>query len=187
MWFNEGRSPLEEFSSYLEIDGRAATAFLLWMVCGEDETLVARLYPDWMSSMPEAPQLIKVMHIEKKLPNLQIGLMRLVEQYTTSRRAETLYNRRSPWGLRPEELLHFSIMGSVCDILDVAVASLLNQGSENHWLITAKDRGYPHWLRAQVVGYTEREPMEWQRDLEELSHLNHPLGQVSLDGKVSVE
>ena len=27
MWFNEGRSPLEEFSSYLEIDGRAATAF----------------------------------------------------------------------------------------------------------------------------------------------------------------
>ena len=189
LWFQDGKDPLGEFSNCLEIDSRTSEAipFLLWLVCGEDDTLMARLYPNWMDSMPDAPKLIKALHIEKKLPNLQMGLMRLLEEYTTGRRAETLYNRRSPWGLRPEELLHFSIMGSVCDILDVLVASLLKHGSENHWLIEAKDKGYPHWLRAQVVGYNGREPMEWQRELEALSHLNNPLGQVPLDGKVSVE
>ncbi len=188
-WFNENQNPLENFSSYLETDSTTAISFLLWMICGEDDTLVARLYPERMSSMPAAPKLIKALHIEKKLPNLQMGLMRLMEEYTTGRRAETLYNRRSPWGLRPEELLHFSIMGSVCDILDVLVATLLlpKYGSENHWLIEAKDKGYPHWLRAQVVGYNGREPMEWQRELEALSHLNNPLGQVPLDGKVAVD
>ena len=187
--FNESKNPLETFSNYLEIDSNHAIAFLLWMVCGEDVALMARYYPEWVNSMPESPKLIKALHVEKKLPNLQIGLIRLLEEYTTSRRAETLYGRHSPWGLRPEELLHFSIMGSVCDLLDVLVATLLlpQYGSKNHWLISAKDKGYPHWLRAQVVGYNGEEPMDWQRKLEALSHLNDPLGQVPLDGKVSVD
>jgi hypothetical protein len=186
-WFEEGRSPLQEFSSYLELNSKEATAFLLWMVCGEEEELVSRYYPDWATLMPEAPQLIKVSRVDKTLPNLRLGLIRLTDQYAISRKAETLYGRRSPWGLKPQELLHFVIMGSVNDLLDVVVASLIKMGSDSHWLVPEANTKYNHWLRAQIVGYNKEDPMEWQRQLEQLGQLNNPLGVVSLEPKVSVE
>jgi hypothetical protein len=186
-WFEEGRSPLQEFSSYLELNSKEATAFLLWMVCGEEEELVSRYYPDWATLMPEAPQLIKASRVDKTLPNLRLGLIRLTDQYAISRKTETLYGRRSPWGLKPQELLHFVIMGSVNDLLDVVVASIIRLGSDAHWLVPEASTKYNHWLRAQVVGYSKEEPMDWQRKLEELGQLNNPLGAVSLEPRVSVE
>jgi hypothetical protein len=186
-WFQEERSPTQEFASYLELDSKQSIAFLLWMVCGEEEELVSRHYPDWAAFIPEAPQLIKASRVDKNLPNLRLGLIRLTEQYTTASRATTLYGRRSPWGLRPPELLHFSIMGSVNDLLDVAMASIISMESESHVLIPEAQTRYNHWLRAKIVGYTKVEPLEWQQQLEQLGHLNHPLGQVQLEPRVSVE
>lgn len=186
-WFQEGISPLGEFASYLELDSKQATAFLLWMVCGEDEELVSRHYPDWAAHLPEAPQLIKASRVDKTLPALRLGLIRLTDQYATARKTETLYNRRSPWGLRPQELLHFALMGSVHDLLDVVMASIIRLGSDCHWLVPETNTHYSHWLRAQVVGYTGEDPMEWQQKLEELGSLRQPLGMIPLEPKVSVE
>jgi hypothetical protein len=186
-WLQEGRSPMQEFASYLELDSKAAVAFLLWMVCGESEELVSTYYPDWAAVMPESLQLIKASRVDKNLPNLRLGLIRLTDQFATARKTMTMYGRRSPWGLRPEELLHFVIMGSVNDLLDVVVASIIHMGSEQHWLVPSSQSKYNHWLRATIVGYTKEEPMEWQRQLEELGTLNNPLDVVSLEPKVSVE
>lgn len=186
-WLRGGRSPLAEFSSYLELSSKEANSFLLWMVCGEDEALLSWLYPDWAAAMPESPQLIKAQHIDKKLPNLRLGIIRLTDQYTLARRSATLYGRRSPWGLPAPELLHFALMGSVDDLLDVAVVSLINMGSTAHWLESEGGTRYNRWLRASIVGYTEAEPMEWEEKVKELGALNHPLGDIGLEPKVSVE
>lgn len=186
-WLRDGRSPLQEFSSCLELDSKAAAAFLLWMVCGEDESLLSWHHPDWATELPDSPQLIKATYIDKHLPNLRLGLIRLTDQCTLSRRATTLYGRRSPWGLPAPELLHFAIMGSVDDILDVALVSLINMGSPTHWLESEHDTNYNRWLRAGIIGYTEEEPMEWEAKVKELGALNHPLGAIALEPKVSVE
>jgi hypothetical protein len=186
-WFQEGRSPMQEFASYLELDSKEAVAFLLWMVCGESGELVSRYYPDWAACLPESLQLIKASRVDKNLPNLRMGLIRLTDQYATARKTTTMYGRRSPWGLRPEELLHFVIMGSVNDLLDVVVASIIDMGSEQHWLVPASESKYSHWLRAQIVGYTKENSMEWQQNLEKLGTLNNPLGVVPLEPRVSVE
>lgn len=186
-WFQEDKSPMQEFASYLELDSKQAIAFLLWMICGEEEELVSRYYPDWAALMPKTPQLLKASYIDKNLPNLRLGLLRLIDQYASSRKVTTLYGRHSPWGLRPQELLHFVIMGSVHDLLDVLMASVIKLGSDCHWLVPEKSTQYNHWLRATIVGYTQSEPMEWQRQLEQLGALNQPLGAVPLEPKVAVE
>lgn len=186
-WLRDGKSPLGEFASYLELDSKQATAFLLWMVCGEDETLVSRYYPDWATRIPEAPQLIKASRVDKTLPSLRLGLLGLMDEYTTSRRATTLYGRQSPWGLRPQELLHFNIMGSVNDLLDVVIASIAKMGSTTHWLLSEGENHYNRWFRATIIGYTDESSQEWQQQLEELGLLNHPLGMISLDPRVTVE
>jgi len=186
-WFQDGQNPLEMFSQAVELDSKEAVTFLLWMVCGEEEELVSRYYPDWAANMPETPQLIKASRVDKTLPNFRLGLLRLTDQSVSTRKTTTLYGRQSPWGLRPAELLHFSIMGSVNDLLDVAVASIINMGSEQHWLVPEKNTRYNHWLRATVMGYTKEEPMKWQQQLEQIGGLNNPLGDISLEPKVAVE
>ncbi len=186
-WFQDGNNPLDMFGKAVELNAKEASAFLLWMVCGEDEGLLSQHHPDWAAALPEAPQLIKATHIDKNLPSLRLGLIRLTDKYGTSRRAATMYGRHSPWGLRPSELLYFSIMGSVDDILDVAVASIANMGSEAHWLVPEKSARYSRWLRAQVAGYTQEEPMQWEENLTQLASLGSPLGAIPLEPKVSVE
>ena len=185
-WLRDRLNPLREFSRTIGLDDKGATAFLLWMVCGEDESLLSRLYPAWAAALPDTPQLIKATYVDKHLPNLRLGLMRIADQCTTSRRATTLYGRRSQWGLSAPELLHFYIMGSVDDILDVAVASLINMGSAIHWLEPDRDTNYNRWLRASIVGYTDEEPMEWESKVKELGKLNDPLGNTSLEPNVGV-
>lgn len=186
-WFQDSSNPLDMFMRAVDLKPNEAIAFLLWMVCGEQEELVSQHYPDWAPQLPEAPQLIKASRIDKNLPSLRLGLIRLMEQYTMTRRAETLYGRRSPWGLQPYELLHFAIMGSVNDLLDVTMASIINAGSDTHWLQSAETSKYDHWLRATIVGYTQRDSMEWARDIEILGGLNQPLGTVGLEPRVSCE
>jgi len=187
-WFQDSSNPLDMFMRAVDLEPNEAIAFLLWMVCGEKEEMVSQYYPDWAPHLPEAPQMVKAARVDKNLPSLRLGLIRLVEQYTMTRRAETLYGRRSTWGLQPHELLHFAIMGSVNDLLDVTMASIINAGSETHWLQSAITSNYDHWLRATIVGYTQRESMEWARDIETLGGLNHPLGDaVALEPRVSAE
>jgi hypothetical protein len=186
-WFTDGSNPLDMWMRAVDLGSEEAIAFLLWMVCGEEEELVSKYYPDWAAYMPEAPQLIKASRIDKNLPTFRLGLMRLTDQYALRRKTETLYGRQSPWGLRPPELLHFAIMGSVHDLLDVAVASIIKMGSKQHWLVPSKTTGYNHFLRAAIRGYTKEDPMEWQQNLEQLAFLNHPLGAVSLAPRVGVE
>ena len=186
-WFQDSSNPLDMFMRAVDLEPNEAIAFLLWMVCGEKEEMVGQYYPDWATHLPEAPQMVKAARVDKNLPSLRLGLIRLVEQYTMTRRAETLYGRRSPWGLQPHELLHFAIMGSVNDLLDVTMASILNAGSDTHWLQSAQASNYDHWLRATIVGYTQRDSMEWARDLETLGGLSQPLGTVELEPRVSVE
>lgn len=186
LWYKEDRSPMQEFASYLELDAKQALSFLLWMVCGEDERLLGTQFPDMVQYLPQAPQLTKALHIDRKLPNLQLGLTQLMGQCAIDRKVMTLYGRISPWGLRPEELLHFVIMGSVDDILDVAVASIIKMGSKEHWLIPEAESRYPRYLRGVLTGYTRAEPIEWQQKLEGIGVLGNPLGNISLEPKVTV-
>lgn len=186
-WFQEERSPLHELAALLELSSEQATAFLLWLCCGEDEGLLASRHPDWVAHLPESPQLIRAARADKSVPALRLGLIRLVDQFSADPRAHTLYGRRSPWGLTPRELLHFVLLGSVNDLLDVAVVTFCNLGSKIHWLVQEDAANYNHWLRALVVGYTEERPMDWQQKLEKPATLNHPLGVVGLEPRIIVE
>lgn len=186
-WFQEERNPMTELGQLLELMPEQAIAFILWMCCGEDEGLLSKSYPDWAARMPENPQLVKAARADKHIPTLRLGLVRMLEKFGFERRAMTLYGRRAPWGLPPPELLHFTILGSVSDILDVAAVSLINLGSNTHWLMRESDSGYSFWLRATLVGYIRRDSLQWQQELEQLTPLNNPLGMVSLAPKVFVE
>ena len=186
-WFQDSSNPMSMWMQVVELEPNEAIAFLLWMVCGEDEELISQHYPDWATHLPEAPQLVKASRIDKNLPAFRLSLIRLMEQYSIIRKTETLYGRRSPWGLRPAELLHFAIMGSVNDLLDVVMASVINMGSETHWLQSTETSKYNQWLRATIVGYTAEEPMEWARNLEQVGGLNQPLGTVLLEPRVAVD
>jgi hypothetical protein len=186
-WLADGRNPSEAFAEVVELPVKDAIAFLLWMVCGESLELVSQSYPDWAPSVPEAPQLIKATKVDKHIPNFRLGLMNMLEEVTKSRRTQTLYGRLSPWGLTPPELLNFTIMGSVHDILDVCVASILEMGSENHWLVDESSTRYNHFLRAVIKGYTkESDVQEWERQLGAVGQLSNPLGDAHLEPKVSV-
>lgn len=185
-WFDELKNPMVEFGRVVDLPPREAVSFLLWMICGGDETLLTQHHLDWAPLLPDTPKLIQATRIDKQLPNLRLGLVRMLEQVSTVRRTTTMYGRRSPWGLRPEELLHFSVFGSINDILDVANASLIHFGSSYHSLCSDQETKHPSWLRARFVGYTTQEPLQWQSDVEKLALLNHPLV-VSLDPKVVVE
>ncbi len=186
-WLNTGLSPTAEFSSYMELPTDEAIAFLLWMVCGEDEALLSRYYPDWAAKLPETPQLIKAARVDKMMPALRLGLLQLTDQYATDRRAVTLYGRLSPWGLTPAELLRFTIMGAVRDILDVVSASILKAGSEVHWLRPEVDTRYNYFLRATITGYTADDPMEWQQTLTKIGTLGQPFAMLFLAPNVNVE
>ncbi len=186
-WWQEGVNPLKEFGSLLELDSAAAAAFLLWMCCSEDEALLANRYPNWFPHLPENPQLIKATKVDKRIPTLRLGLLQLTEGFAAGRRATTLYGRLSPWGLQPAELLHFTLFGSVNDLLDVALASFMNTESQYQYLVPEAVNGYSPWLRAQFIGYTDQDPLEWQRELEQVGALSTPLRGVDLTPKVSIE
>lgn len=186
-WFQEEQNPLTELGRLLDLPTEQTVAFVLWMCCGEDESMLSKLYPDWAARLPESPQLVKAARADKHIPTLRLGLVRMVERYAMERRAMTLYGRLAPWGLPPHELLHYTIMGSINDILDVAAVSIINLGSSAHWLMMESDSGYNRWLRAVLVGYTRREPLGWQDELSQLAPLNNPLGMVTLGPKVMVE
>lgn len=185
-WMADDENPSVSFSEIVELPMKDAIAFLLWMVCGESLELVSQAYPDWAPSVPDTPQLVKATRIDKHLPNLRLGLMGMMEELTKSRRAQTLYGRLSPWGLTPPQLLNFIIMGSVHDILDVAVASIIGMDSKAHWLVPESTTRYNHWLRATIRGYTDQEGQEWERQLTAVGKLSNPLGDAFLEPKVSV-
>lgn len=186
-WFQDELNPLVELGKALELGPEPTVAMLLWMVCGEDERLLSAHYPVWATKLHDTPQLTKAVFVDKRIPNLRLGLVRMLENYMSVRRTNTMYGRRSPLGESPQGLLRYAIMGSVNDILDVAMVSLLNMGSQHHWLMTEEASGYNHWLRSVIAGYTREEPMQWQHDLEQLAPLNGPLGTVSLQPRVVVE
>ena len=112
--------------------------------------------------------------------------MKMLEEITQSRRTQTLYGRLSPWGLSATELLNFTIMGSVHDLLDVAVASIIEMDSEAHWLVPEGTTRYNHWLRATIQGWTKVDAQEWEHQLTAVGKLNNPLGDAFLNPKVSV-
>jgi hypothetical protein len=186
-WFQEERNPLTELGQVLELSPEQSVAFLLWLCCGEDEALLSSLYPNWAALLPASPQLVKAARADKHLPTLRMGLIQLLNQCSAERRAQTLYVRCSPWGRRPEELLHFTLLGTVNDLLDVAVASLLLNCSPVHWLLREGESKYNHFLRVVIAGYSQVEPQTWQQLLEELAPLNNPLGMVALAPRVAVE
>ena len=78
-------------------------------------------------------------------------------------------------------------MSSVNDILDVAVASIIREGSDCHWLVSEPESSYNRWLRATIVGYTQEDSLIWQQKLDGTALLAHPLGNTSLEPRVSVE
>lgn len=186
-WWQEGVNPLTEFSTLLELDSKQAAAYLLWMCCAEDDALLANRHPDWFALMPDNPQLIKATKVDKRIPTLRLGLIQLVEGFAAGRRATTLYSRLSPWGLRAPELLHFTLFGSVNDILDVALATFMKTESQYQYLVPESVNGYSPWLRAQFIGYTAQDPMVWQQELEQVGALSAPLHGCQLSPKVSVE
>ena len=184
-WFQQGENPLTQFGAACGgLRAMEASAFLMWMVCGEDEVLLSAKHPDWAARLPEAPQLVKATYVDKNLPSFRMGLIRLYDTLKRARRGSTLYGRRAPWGLSPQELLYFTIMGSVRDIIQVANASLLRLGSDAHWL--DEDTHQP-WNRATIRGHHQGEEtdMEWEAKVTELAKLNDPLGIISLEPKVS--
>lgn len=184
-WLRNDVNPLTMMSQSLELDQEEVIALILWMCCGEDENLLSHKYPEWATKLPDNVRLLRETRVNKILPTLRLGLLRLFENYQADPRAQTLYGRRSPWGMNPKELLHFTIMGSITDILDVLLASLPGLDSTRHWL----ERGtkYAEWLRTTFVGYTENEPMEWESALKSVARLNNPLNSVMLNPKIHVE
>lgn len=187
-WFQEERNPLTELGQRLELTPEQTVAFTLWLCCGEDEALLSERYPVWATKLPESPQLVKASRADKYIPSLRLGLVRLMEQGAVSRRAQTIYGRKSPWGLRPEELLHFTIMGAVNDLLDVAMVSFILTGSQVHWLMNETDSGYNTFLRAVITGYTQETDIQsWEQELQEAARLANPLGMVALTPKAVVE
>ena len=185
-WLADGKNPSASFAEVVQLPVKDAIAFLLWMVCGESLELVSQAYPDWAPNVPDTPQLVKATRVDKHIPNFRLGLMNMLEEITASRRAQTLYGRLSPWGLTPAELLNFTIMGSVHDILDVAVASIIEMNSEAHWLVPESTTRYNHWLRATIQGYTTVDAQEWEHMLTAVGKLSNPLGDALLEPKVSV-
>lgn len=185
-WVSEEGNPSASFADVVGLPVKDAISFLLWMVCGESLELVSQAYPDWAPGVPDAPQLIKADRIDKHLPNLSLGLTSMMEELTRNRRAQTLYGRLSPWGLTPPQLLNFTLMGSVHDILDVTVASIIEMKGLSHWLVPESTTKYSHWLRATVKGYSVGDAQEWEHRLFQLGKLNNPLGTILLEPKVSV-
>lgn len=183
---NDNQDPMEKFAEIVELDKQQAQAFLLWMCCGEDMSVLNKYHRLEAREMPESPQLIKATKIDKKIPTLRLGLIRMIEQFTNNKRAHTLYGRQSPLGSSREELLHFVLFGSISDILDVVMVSLLNLGSDTHVLLIEGSTNYPYSTRALIVGRTDQPAIEWQNQLEQLAPLNNPLNQVTLNPKVSV-
>ena len=186
-WLNDGKNPMKEFATLVELEEQQALAFLLWMCCDEDVSLLVKKYPRESSFMPESPQLIKVTQIDKKIPILRLGFIRLIESFSNTKKSHTLYGRQSPWGASIEELLHFVLFGSISDILDVAMVSLKNLGSDSHYLIVDNASNYPLFSRATIAGWTDRPAIEWQNQLEQIAPLSNPLNQVTLNVKVGVE
>jgi len=185
-WLAEGQNPSAAFAEVVQLPVKNSIAFLLWMVCGESLELVSQAYPDWAPSVPDNPQLVKATRVDKHVPNLRLGLMNMMGEITASSRSQTLYGRLSPWGLTPPQLLNFTLMGSVHDILDVAVASIIEMDSEAHWLVPEGTTRYNHWLRATIKGYTKVDAQEWERSLTAVGQLSNPLGDARLEPKVSV-
>ncbi len=186
-WLADEENPSISFSEIVELPVKDAIAFLLWMVCGESLELVSHSYPDWAPSVPDTPQLIQATRVDKHIPNFRLGLTSMLEEVTASRRAQTLYGRLSPWGLTPPQLLNFTIMGSVHDILDVAVASIIEMDSKSHWLVPESTTHYNHWLRATIRGYTDGvDAQQWEHQLSIVGKLNNPLGDAFLEPKVNV-
>ncbi|KKL71310.1 hypothetical protein LCGC14_2096210, partial [marine sediment metagenome] len=187
-WFIDGKDPLHEFGEVTQLGRNEAMSFFLWLLCGEDMVLMEKEHPQWVSHMPDNPQMVKAQHIDKKIPSFRMGLINLMEQAQVDRRAFTFWGRLSPPRLSPAELLHFTLFGSVKDLLDVVVVSIANNGSSNHWFRTDEENELDYWLRARIVGYNrDADVQQWQQFLENIAGLNDPLMGTKLDAKVNVE
>jgi len=181
--FADGEDPWAYLIRVLDMPHDAVVSFLLWICCGEDEAVMAQYHNRELQRLPEQPQLVLSQHIYLKLPTLQAKILQIREQFKINSSLKTRYGRRTPWGAYFPQAFHQMILGSVQDILEIALVTLHNDGLSARVL---GNQEQAWWYRATISGRTDQEPMEVQRRVEQMMTLKYPLDNVRLEAKVAL-
>lgn len=172
-WFTDDKDPWLELKDLLELDDDPAMALIAWVACAMDEDVLRQRSEEYYENLPTNPRLLLATHIDKNLPTLRIGIDALLARYQTApHTAKTLYQRRVVMGASPAQAGAHHLWGSVEDIVSVALVSFGNLGGTG---ITSMDSSNPQWMRATIMGYTNKETIPWERELKSMATLGEPL------------
>jgi hypothetical protein len=170
---------VKAIAEHLEMeDKHEVMDLLLWLMWGESTELFMQHWRD--RTVPAHAGLLRSDKIDKKLPVMRLWLTEEKAKLEAQQGVKTLYGRplRSP---SPSHLLVHELLGSVHDIMNVAVVSFANNDSENHYIYDSPRT----WERGTIVGHTSRDAAEWEEEMTYIAQLDNPLI-VPLGAKVSI-
>lgn len=151
---NPTGDPTKELARKLEIEEQEVYPFMIWLCTGEDTEWMKERYPFLALQLPEKPELIKHQKGDREIPVIRLWSAE-ERQIAQQRRVDYLDHFKTIAGRPPKErslpdLLNHKIAGSVRDLIDVTIASLLSIGEEN-FVVYDED----WWELVKIVGHTE--------------------------------
>ena len=184
-WLGDAEvEPFTKLSEMLRLKQDETMMFLLWLCCNQDYQTLSDIYGDGVASLPDNVGILVTEVVDKQLPNLRLGLMELSERLAMQSQVTTLHDRVLPYGMGSGRTLHGVIIGGIQDILDVAVASLLNAGATDVAVTETIPLRYNGYMRGVITGFIKDNSLESQHDIKQLTELAHPLGFLSLEPQV---
>lgn len=131
--FLDGRDPVEACQERLEIeDPEVCYATLLWSSFSFDGLWFQRNYPGFYELLPQDLNTARK-KVEERLPIIPLWVGRTMDDFTRQKAVRSLYGRVFRWNASVADACHFALMGSVRDILDVVLVSMLNN-PEGAWV-----------------------------------------------------
>jgi len=187
---NDLDDPVENFRAALnesaaeegtEVSHEDAYAWLVYAAIGAPPVLVGATEP------PAVNSIIRDMDrlLDRLLPIVKVRSSETVERARLSKEAKTLYGRVLPVDQMtpPENILAHTLIGTVLDIINVAVVTFTNGGASVRVpTITGTEE------RIKIEGTCrKKEKYEWLKTLTQLAPVGGPLAPVRLNPVVISE
>lgn len=154
--------------------------FLIWAALTSNQQAFDRFFPELLGRLPEDPYVVQRLLLDKTMPNIRRFVVEHEELCRDNCGAVSLYGRPSPYTRDVPEAMHHLVFGSVRDIIEVAMASILHLVGATGEVFEVSAGG--GWESAELTGYAVADPFIFEEQLTAIARLGDPLGSTATGG-----
>ena len=171
--FVDGADPVAELAGRLGLEHAQVIPTLFWTATNFDAVWLSEAHPALYTQLPDDLLALR-QSVEKHLAVICLSVIQHREDYTSSRRLQTLYGRLILWGLSLPEALAAKWLGSVQDLLDVAQVACAAFWGDDPLSVGVVQEGLLE-RTIRVRGFASDDQSKWMPLLEGTAQLNTPL------------